>query len=140
MPPKIPPEKHVTLVSKNKNMEIQGETAENLANPHAIVAPLAATPATANTTAAPETASTTTSQEGLLENLLSTNMLGGATCSGIQILVIQVPCDISNSKVTPDLSMRSLTIQGKELVRKSVMQVNKLTEDRITAKGCGYST
>ena len=39
---------------------------------------------------------------------------------------------------TPDLSKGFFTIQVKDLLRKSVMQGNELSEDWITAKGCGY--
>ena len=58
-----------------------------------------------------------------------------ATCSGIPDLVIQVPCEISTHRVTPILSMGYFSIQGKELMRKYVLQVNDLTETKYHGQG-----
>ena len=101
--------------------------------------PSAVIPAQAPTVAASEPAMDTTTQttthEGLLETLIATNMLGDTTSSGIPDLIFQVSCNQVEHKVTADMTKGFFIIKGNEFISKSVMQVNDMSEERITHKG-----
>ena len=80
----------------------------------------------------------TLTMEELIKRLIATNMMGNTTSLGIPDLIFQVSCDQEAHKVTSDMTKGFFSIRGKEFIRKSVSQVNDISEMRITTRGCGY--
>ena len=78
------------------------------------------------------------SMEDLIDRLISTTMTAGNTSIGNPDLVFHIKCNQEAHKVLDDMQKGYSIIQGKDFIRKSVLQVNEITELRIKAIGCGY--
>ena len=113
-------------------------------------APAATTaPPAAATTAPPATptatppvtemdTSTTGSLEAYLDRIVQTSMAGGTISTGIPDLVFHIKCENESHIVLEDLKKGYMIVQGRDFFRKSVFQVNEMSEEIISRVGCGY--
>ena len=87
-----------------------------------------------------DTSAHTGTMEDYLNRLINTTMTDRTISTGIPDLVFHIGCDNENHKVTEDMQKGYFIIQGHDFIRKSVLQVNELSEQRIQAIGCGFGS
>jgi hypothetical protein len=85
-----------------------------------------------------DTSAHTGTMEDYLNRLINTTMTDRTTSTGIPDLVFHIGCDNENHKVTEDMQKGYFIIQGHDFIRKSVLQVNELSEQRIGRVSCGF--
>jgi hypothetical protein len=92
-------------------------------------------------TAAKDTSPQTGTMEEYLDRIISASMVDSPTSTGTPDLVFHIPCDNEDHKYTQDMSTGKgyFIIQGHIFIRKSVMQVNKISEVLIRNASCGYT-
>ena len=150
MPPKT--QKPCSVIPKIGGLTVQTreELADTviLASPNTMVPNLIpatpTTPAPTMTAKAPaaipmDTLVPDASMEDLINRLINTTMTDNTTSQGIPDIVFQIRCDMEAHKVTADVTKGYSVIQGKDFIRKSVLQVNDISESRIKSVGCGYA-
>ena len=88
-----------------------------------------------------DTSPQTGTMEEYLDKLISATMVEHTTSTGTPDLVFHIQCDNEEHKCTQDMSTGKgyFIIQGHIFIRKSVMQVNEISEVLIRNAGCGYS-
>jgi hypothetical protein len=109
--------------------------------PLSSTAPAIPTPAMSTETSpviAMDTSAQTGSMEDYLNRLINTTMTANAISTGTPDLVFHIKCEIEDHKISEDMQKGYHIIQGHDFIRKSVFQVNELSEQRITRSGCGY--
>ena len=79
--------------------------------------------------------------EEYLDRIISESMVNNPTSNGTPDLVFHIPCDNEDHKCTQDMSTGKgyFIIQGHSFIRKSVMQVNEISEVLIKNTCCGYT-
>ena len=77
--------------------------------------------------------------EDLINRLINTSMTDSTTSKGIPDIVFQIKCNQEAHKVPEDVTKGYFVIQGRDFIRKSMLQVNEISEMRIKAVGCGHA-
>ena len=90
--------------------------------------------------AAMDTSPQTGTMEEYLDKLISATMTEQTTSTGTPDLVYHIKCDNEEHKCTEDMSTGKgyFIIQGHLFIRKSVLQVNEISEAVIKNVGCGF--
>jgi hypothetical protein len=107
-----------------------------------ITAPASTTPDMSLETSevtAMDTSAQTGSMEDYLNRLINTTMTDNTISTGIPDLVFHMRCDIEDHKISEDMQKGYHIIEGHDFIRKSVFQVNELSEQRILKVGCGFA-
>ena len=76
--------------------------------------------------------------EEYLDKLISNTMTEQTIFTGTPDLVYHIKCDNEEHKYTEDMQKGYFIIQGHLFIRKSVFQVNEISEAVIKNVGCGF--
>jgi hypothetical protein len=86
-----------------------------------------------------DTSPQTGSMEDYLNRLISTTMTDMTISTGTPDLVYHIKCDNDDHKYTEDMQKGYFIIQGHLFIRKSVFQMNEISETVIMKVGCGFA-